>query len=97
MTPHTVIHVPEVVKVYDRTLHDAHNEPAQDMTVAQILEKSSNKGTVLVAKDRLGEASLFDVLSKDRIRLMDRIKAVLTPEQGDKLLNLAQQALEHSP
>ncbi|MFN8109769.1 MAG: penicillin-binding protein 2 [Thermoleophilia bacterium] len=59
VTPHTVIHVPEVVKVYDRTLHDAHNKGAQDMTVAQILEESSNKGTVLVAKDKLGEARMF--------------------------------------
>ncbi|QYM78830.1 periplasmic heavy metal sensor [Horticoccus luteus] len=36
-------------------------------------------------------------LQKVSIEHVFAMRAVLTPEQGDKLLNLAQQALEHSP
>lgn len=36
-------------------------------------------------------------LQKVSIEHVFAMRAVLTPEQGDKLLNLAQEALEHSP
>ena len=49
----TRFNVPENITLYDRTLRDSHNEGATNWSTADILERSSNKGTVLIAQ-RLG-------------------------------------------
>ncbi len=53
VTPSTRFNVPENITLYDRTLRDSHNEGATNWSTADILERSSNKGTVLIAQ-RLG-------------------------------------------
>jgi len=53
VTPSTRFNVPENITLFDRTLRDSHNEGATNWSVTDILERSSNKGTVLIAQ-RLG-------------------------------------------
>lgn len=53
VTPSTRFNVPPLVSLFDRDLKDSHNEGATNWSVADILERSSNKGTVLIAQ-RLG-------------------------------------------
>ncbi|MCC6832218.1 MAG: penicillin-binding protein 2 [Thermoleophilia bacterium] len=53
VTPATRFNVPETITLFDRPLRDSHNEGATTWSVGDILERSSNKGTVLIAQ-RLG-------------------------------------------
>ncbi len=57
VTPNTKFVVPPVLHVYDLKLHDAESHGTAVWPVSQILERSSNIGTVEVAQ-RLGARSL---------------------------------------
>ncbi len=63
VTRSTTIAVPETLTLYDRTLGEAHYRPAVSWTVQEILQNSSNVGTVLVSR-RLGERKTFEWIQK---------------------------------
>ncbi|MBA2725747.1 MAG: penicillin-binding protein 2 [Actinobacteria bacterium] len=48
VTPQTSFSVPDAFQVSDRIFHDSHSHPTETMTVAQIIEQSSNVGTIKV-------------------------------------------------
>jgi cell division protein FtsI (penicillin-binding protein 3)/stage V sporulation protein D (sporulation-specific penicillin-binding protein) len=58
VTPRTEFTLPYSIRVADRVIHDAEPRPTEGMTVAQILQRSSNVGTVTIAERLLGEARL---------------------------------------
>jgi cell division protein FtsI (penicillin-binding protein 3)/stage V sporulation protein D (sporulation-specific penicillin-binding protein) len=58
VTPQTRFTLPPTIHVADRVIHDAENRGTETMTVAQILQKSSNVGVDTIAIKRLGETRL---------------------------------------
>jgi cell division protein FtsI (penicillin-binding protein 3) len=50
VAPSTAFTLPYEIEVADRRIHDSHERETQRMTVAQILSRSSNVGTVTVAQ-----------------------------------------------
>ena len=58
VTPQTRFVLPYSIQVADRRIHDAELRGTETMTVAQILQRSSNVGTVTIAKKLLGETRL---------------------------------------
>ncbi len=58
VTPTTKFTLPYSIRVADRVIHDAELRGTETMTVAQILQRSSNVGAVTIARDKLGETSL---------------------------------------
>jgi cell division protein FtsI (penicillin-binding protein 3) len=58
VTPTTSFTLPYKLKVSDRVIHDADPRGTETMTVAQILQRSSNVGTVTIARSLLGETRL---------------------------------------
>lgn len=58
VTPSTSFLLPYSIHVADRVVHDAEIRPTERMTVAQILQRSSNVGAVTIARTKLGEARL---------------------------------------
>ena len=54
---HTAFTLPPTIKVADRVIHDAEARGTERLTVKQIIEQSSNVGTVTVA-ERLGAGRL---------------------------------------
>ena len=58
VTPHTSFLLPYSIHVADRVVHDAEIRPTERMTVAQILQRSSNVGAVTIARTKLGETKL---------------------------------------
>ena len=58
VTPTTAFTLPYSIKVADRVIHDAEPRGTERMTVAQILQRSSNVGTVTIARKLLGESRL---------------------------------------
>ena len=58
VTPHTSFLLPYSIHVADRVVHDAERRPTERMTVAQILQRSSNVGAVTIARTKLGESGL---------------------------------------
>jgi cell division protein FtsI (penicillin-binding protein 3) len=48
VTPSTLFNIPSVLQVADRQIHDAENHGAETLTVAGILQKSSNIGADLI-------------------------------------------------
>jgi cell division protein FtsI (penicillin-binding protein 3)/stage V sporulation protein D (sporulation-specific penicillin-binding protein) len=58
VTPSTAFTLPYSIRVADRVIHDAELRGTERMTVAQILQRSSNVGTVTIARTLLGEARL---------------------------------------
>jgi cell division protein FtsI/penicillin-binding protein 2 len=44
--PSTVFQVQDELQVADRVIHDSHSHPIEDMTVSEIIQQSSNVGTV---------------------------------------------------
>src|SRR5438270_6897142 len=60
VTPSTSIALPYSIHVADRVVHDAEVRPTERMTVAQILQRSSNVGAVTIARTKLGETRLKD-------------------------------------
>ena len=63
VTPSTPIAVPGVLNLYDRKIHDAETHGTEVWSVSQILERSSNIGTIKVAQ-RLGYPELASWISK---------------------------------
>jgi cell division protein FtsI/penicillin-binding protein 2 len=57
VTPRTSFVLPPTLKVADRTIREAHTRGTERMTVREIVEYSSNIGTITVAQ-RLGEGRL---------------------------------------
>jgi cell division protein FtsI (penicillin-binding protein 3) len=58
ITPRTAFTLPYSIHVADRVIHDAETRPTERMTVAQILQRSSNVGAVTIAERYLGETGL---------------------------------------
>jgi cell division protein FtsI/penicillin-binding protein 2 len=58
VTPQTTFRIPDSLHVADRVIHDAELHPTETMTVSQILQQSSNVGTVTIAERYLGETGL---------------------------------------
>jgi len=58
ITPNTVFRVPGSLRVADRVIHDAEPHGTEYLKVSQILQRSSNIGTVEIAERCLGEAGL---------------------------------------
>ena len=58
VTPQTKFTLPYSIQVADRRIHDAEHRGTETMTVAQILQRSSNVGTVTIARTLLGESRL---------------------------------------
>ncbi|HKB93618.1 MAG TPA: penicillin-binding protein 2, partial [Gaiellaceae bacterium] len=59
ITPQTAFTLPYSIHVADRVIHDAEIRPTERMTVAQILQRSSNVGAVTIAERYLGETGLM--------------------------------------
>jgi cell division protein FtsI/penicillin-binding protein 2 len=58
VTPRTAFTLPYSIQVADRVIHDAEHRGTETMTVSQILQRSSNVGTVTIARRLLGETRL---------------------------------------
>jgi cell division protein FtsI/penicillin-binding protein 2 len=58
VTPQTAFTLPYKIHVADRVIHDAEYRPTERMTVAQILQRSSNVGAITIAERYLGETGL---------------------------------------
>ena len=58
VTPRTTFTLPYSIHVADRVIHDAEERGTETMSVAQILQRSSNVGTVTIARDYLHESHL---------------------------------------
>src|SRR5581483_1868170 len=58
VTPRTTFTLPYSIQVADCRIHDAELRGTERMPVAQILQRSSNVGTVTIARDYLGETRL---------------------------------------
>jgi cell division protein FtsI (penicillin-binding protein 3) len=59
VTPRTKFKLPYSIRVADRVIHDAEPRGTETMTVAQILERSSNVGAVTIAETKLGQTRLL--------------------------------------
>ncbi|MBV8065429.1 MAG: penicillin-binding protein 2 [Actinobacteria bacterium] len=64
VTPQTAFTLPYSIHVADRVVHDAEIRPTERMTVAQILQRSSNVGAVTIARDKLGETRLKEWINR---------------------------------
>jgi cell division protein FtsI (penicillin-binding protein 3)/stage V sporulation protein D (sporulation-specific penicillin-binding protein) len=64
VTPQTKFTLPYSIQVADRRIHDAELRGTETMTVAQILQRSSNVGAVTIAKNLLGETRLKQWINK---------------------------------
>jgi cell division protein FtsI/penicillin-binding protein 2 len=58
VTPQTRFTLPYSIQVADRRIHDAEERGTETMSVSQILQRSSNVGTVTIARTLLGESRL---------------------------------------
>jgi cell division protein FtsI (penicillin-binding protein 3)/stage V sporulation protein D (sporulation-specific penicillin-binding protein) len=58
VTPQTKFVLPPLLRVADRIIHDAEPRGTETMTVTQILQRSSNIGTVTIA-EKLGQTRLL--------------------------------------
>lgn len=63
VTRDTVFDLPETLTLYDRTLEEAHYRPSVAWTTQEILQNSSNVGTVLIAQ-RLGAGNTHKWIQK---------------------------------
>jgi cell division protein FtsI/penicillin-binding protein 2 len=63
VTPKSTFTVPYSIPVADRTIHDSHPHPTEKMTVTEIIEQSSNVGTVEIGM-KLGGAKLQSYMKK---------------------------------
>lgn len=55
VTPKTKYTVPDAFQYYDRVFNDSHTHPTETMTVAKIIEQSSNVGTIKMGLDLGGD------------------------------------------
>lgn len=63
VTRDTTFDLPETLTLYDRTLGEAHYRPSVSWTTQEILQNSSNVGTVLIAQ-KLGQRKTYDWIQK---------------------------------
>jgi len=63
VTPSTKFTLAPSIRVADRVIHDAEPRPTETMTVAQILQRSSNVGAITLA-EKLGGARLMSWIRK---------------------------------
>ncbi|MFM8829182.1 MAG: peptidoglycan D,D-transpeptidase FtsI family protein [Actinomycetota bacterium] len=63
VTRNTVFDLPETLTLYDRTLKEAHYRPSVAWSVQEILQNSSNVGTVLIAQ-KLGQRKTYEWIQK---------------------------------
>jgi cell division protein FtsI/penicillin-binding protein 2 len=63
VTPLTAYTLPYQIQIADRKIHDSHPRPTEQFTVAQILSKSSNVGTITLAQ-LLGEQRLSEWIER---------------------------------
>ncbi|MFN2610718.1 MAG: peptidoglycan D,D-transpeptidase FtsI family protein, partial [Actinomycetota bacterium] len=61
VAPKDVISVPDTFRLGSKTFHDAHPHATEDLTFAQVIQQSSNIGTIKVAQ-KLGKDRLYDYL-----------------------------------
>ena len=87
VTPGMTLQVPETIKVYDRTVSEAHHRKEGDVdskTASEIIEQSLNVGTSLIS-ERLGEAIFYKYIrefgfgSKTGIQLPGESHGLLKP------------------
>ena len=64
ITPQTAFTLPDSIHVADRVIHDAEVRPTERMTVAQILQRSSNVGAITIAERYLGESGLVQWMKR---------------------------------
>ncbi|SFQ07136.1 cell division protein FtsI (penicillin-binding protein 3) [Amycolatopsis arida] len=62
-TPESVLEVPDSLQVADHVVHDAWEHPTQPFTVTGIFAKSSNIGTLLLAR-QVGEERFAEMLKR---------------------------------
>jgi cell division protein FtsI/penicillin-binding protein 2 len=85
VTPHTAFTLPYSIHVADRVVHDAELRGTERMTVAQILQRSSNVGAITIASKLLGETRLkkwihqFGFGKRTRIDLPGESPGILPP------------------
>ncbi len=60
-TPTEVMRVDDELRIGAKTFKDSHPHPVSRMTFSQVIQSSSNVGTIKVA-ERLGKQSLYDYL-----------------------------------
>lgn len=60
-TPGEVFRVADHMKIGSKTFKDSHNHPVANMTFSQVIQLSSNVGTIKVA-ERLGKSRLYEYL-----------------------------------
>lgn len=96
VSPSTSFNLPAQFKLYDRTLNDAHREEPVTYTASEILEQSSNIGTVMIAR-RLTQARLqawitrFGFGSPTGIDYPGEVKGLVLPRakwSGTSILNI---------
>lgn len=63
IAPDDVLTVPDNLRVSNKVFHDAHPHPTLKLTFAEVIEQSSNIGTIKVALD-LGRDRLHEYLSR---------------------------------
>lgn len=63
VTRDTSFDLPETLTLYDRTLKEAHYRPSVSWTTEEILQNSSNVGTVLIAQ-KLGQENTYKWIQK---------------------------------
>jgi cell division protein FtsI/penicillin-binding protein 2 len=63
VTPQTRFTLPYSIRVADRIVHDSHPRGTETMSVAQILQHSSNVGVITIAK-MLGKDRLLDWIAR---------------------------------
>ena len=87
VTPGTIVTVSETLRVYDRTVKEAHARPEDDddqQTVSDILQKSLNVGTSLLAH-QLGEKKQYEYMKafgfggKTGVHLPGESRGILRP------------------
>ncbi len=69
VSPETIMYVPATLELGGRTIREAHGREAGDSdrrTVSEIIEKSLNVGTTMLAR-RLGEKKFYDYLVRFKI------------------------------
>ena len=82
VTRNTSFSLPETLTLYDRTLKEAHYRPAVSWTTQEILQNSSNVGTVMIAQ-KLGEEAVELVIAA-----MARDRAEIIGEASDLMFHL---------
>ena len=64
LRPDTPLLVPDSIKVADRYVHDAWSHAPANWTATGVLAKSSNVGTLMIAKNLVGPAQFYDTERK---------------------------------